>query len=329
MNSENYLKTYQPNVYKTLEHALKDGNIAHAYLLSGEAGIPLLSMAKFLAKSIICDNPTPFACEQCLTCARVDYGNYQDIVILDGASASLKKDEINQVITSFSYTAKEAKGVLIYIIHLVENMTNEAINALLRFLEEPVDDVYAILTTENEERVLPTIISRTQLLRFKLIDRKKVINEANELGVYEEDAELLSYFYNNAYEIKEHTNDEKYLSLKELFRNYLEEMNKGRGEVVYFTQTILSNKLRAKEDVRMFLDLFIDFFKNMQEAKYTNDYIFQSFKSIIDALNQKLDHMEETLDLLFTLRQNIEMNVNIPLLFDKLTYSVTKGMKKL
>ena len=106
-------------------------------------------------------------------------------------------------------------------------------------------------------------------------------------------------------------------------------MNKGRGEVVYFTQTILSSRLRAKEDARMFLDLFIDFFKNMQEAKYTNDYIFQSFKSIIDALNQKLDHMEETLDLLFTLRQNIEMNVNIPLLFDKLTYSVTKGMKKL
>lgn len=328
MNTELYLRNYQPYIYKTLSHALTSHALSHAYLLSGEAGIPLFNVAKFLAKSILCDNPSPFACEKCWTCLRVDEGNYQDLIILDGSNKSVKKDDVAHVVSAFSYTAKESKGILIYVVHLVENMTVEAINALLRFLEEPVDNVYAILTTKNEERVLPTIISRTQVLRFKLIERNKVIADALNEGVNEEDAELLSYFYNDASEIKEFKETDRYDLLKSLFKQYLKEMIKGRGEAVYFAQTSLANNIRNKEDVRFFLDLMIEFFHNLNEAKFSNTYVLLSFKSIIDALNNKLDHISESLLLLFELRKNVELNVNVPLLFDKMTYEITKGMKK-
>ncbi len=328
MNTELYLRNYQPYIYKTLSHALSSRALSHAYLLSGEAGIPLLPVAKFFAKSIICDNPSPFACEKCWTCLRVDEGNYQDLIILDGANKSVKKEDVSRIVNSFSYTAKESKGALIYVVHLVENMTVEAINALLRFLEEPVDNVYAILTTENEERVLPTIISRTQVLRFKLIEGRKVIEDAMHEGISEEDAQLLSYFYNDANEINAFKETDRYDLLKSLFKQYLKEMIRGRGEAVYFAQTSLTTNIKNKEDVRFFLDLMIEFFHNLNEAKFSNSYVLSSFKSIIDALNDKLDHISESLLLLFELRKNVELNVNVPLLFDKMTYEITKGMKK-
>ena len=77
-------------------------------------------------------------------------------------------------------------------------MTSEAVNALLKFLEEPGKEIYAFLTTENEIKVLPTIISRTQKLLLRPINQENVINEAIEKGIAEDDAQLLSFFYTDA-----------------------------------------------------------------------------------------------------------------------------------
>ena len=69
-------------------------------------------------------------------------------------------------------------------------MTIEAINSILKFLEEPGQQIYAFLTTNNENSILPTIISRCQVLRLKLIDMNIVIKDAMDFGVEKKDAEL-------------------------------------------------------------------------------------------------------------------------------------------
>ena len=169
-----YLKERQLTVYQTFFNALNTSHLSHAYLLVGEQGTPLLESAIFLAKSLVCDNPNPLACEECLTCLRIDEGNYADIIIIDGALKSIKKDDIHAIEERFETSAVEDKGKMIYIINHVENMTNEAINSLLKFLEEPSENIYAFLTCENEARVLPTIISRSQTLHFKSVDKKEI-----------------------------------------------------------------------------------------------------------------------------------------------------------
>lgn len=148
-----YLEEKQPLVWKTFSHALTTHRLAHAYLLSGEAGAPLKETALFLAKSILCDHPTPMADETCLTCTRIDHRTYSDFIFLDGEADSIKKDDVQEVLGDFSKTPLESKGIMVYIIHLVENMTVEAVNSLLKFLEEPSKNTYAILTTENEARL--------------------------------------------------------------------------------------------------------------------------------------------------------------------------------
>ena len=203
MQVEKYLKEYQPVVYQTFLNAFEKDQLSHAYLITGSNGAPLLDVAMFFAKSLLCDNPSPLACDNCITCLRVDDGNYPDFFVYDGSKASIKKDDVDRIESSFEMEAFESKGIRVYILHLIETMTRQAINSILKFLEEPGEKVYAFLTTNNENLILPTIISRCQLLRLKMIDRDIVVKNATELGVDIKDTELLSYFYNDGELIKE------------------------------------------------------------------------------------------------------------------------------
>ena len=119
MQVEKYLKEYQPVIYKTFLNSLQNEKLSHAYLLCGNPGTPLLEVAKFLAKSILCDNPSPLACDNCITCMRVDDGNYPDFIVYDGSKSTIKKDEVSYVETQFEKTAFETKGIMIYILHLI------------------------------------------------------------------------------------------------------------------------------------------------------------------------------------------------------------------
>ena len=138
-----YLEKYQPVIYKTFINAKNENKLSHAYLLSGSIGMPLKETALFLAKSLLCDDPQPLACEKCITCLRVDEGNYPDVIIFDGTEGRIKKDDVQKIIGSFDKSALEDKGIMIYVIHLVENMTSVAVNALLKFLEEPGRNIFA------------------------------------------------------------------------------------------------------------------------------------------------------------------------------------------
>ena len=202
MQIETYLEKYQPAIYKTFVNALSRDKLSHAYLLSGAPGMPLKDIAMYLAKSILCDDRHPLACNNCITCMRIDEGNYADILVFGDDGNKIKKGDVDRIISNFDKTALEDKGIMIYILNGVETMTNSAVNALLKFLEEPGKNIYAFLTTENESKVLPTILSRTQVLKLRPINQQTVINEAINDGVMEDDAQILSGFYNDTETIK-------------------------------------------------------------------------------------------------------------------------------
>ena len=248
MQVAKYLQTKQPIIYRTFVRALQNNHLSHAYLISGNPGTPLFEVAKFLAKSILCDDPDPLACNNCITCLRIDDNNYPDFIILNGEKGNIKKEQVINIESQFEKTAFESKGKMIYIIHLVENMGVEAINSILKFLEEPESEIYAFLTTNNENNVLPTIISRCQLLRLKPVDRKEVIEGAIELNVPKEDAELLSYFYNDfelIYDVlqdKDEKND--YEDAKGAFIEFLEALQKDDKKDAKKEELNIINNLR-------------------------------------------------------------------------------------
>ena len=333
MQVAKYLETKQPIIYRTFVRSLQNKHLSHAYLLSGSPGTPLLDVAKYLAKSILCDDPDPLACNNCITCMRVDDNNYPDFIVLNGAKKSIQKEEVQDIETQFEKTAFETKGIMIYILHLVENMSVQAINSILKFLEEPESNIYAFLTTNNENNVLPTIISRCQLLRLKLVDRKEVINDAIDLNVPKDDAELLSYFYNDGELIYDILNDkdekENFEDAKKAFTEFLEALQKeDKREAIYFAQTSIIPLVKTKESARFFLDMLVEAFEDIFNIQHGKAPMLESYDTILRTLSEKLTHVDESLIEILKDRNLINLNVNTSLLMDHLVFSIIKEDEK-
>ena len=329
MQIEKYLKNNQPVVYQTFVNSLNKKTLSHAYLLVGNTGTPLFDVAKFLAKSILCDHPSPLACENCITCLRIESDNYPDIITLDGAKATIKKEDVLNIESKFEKTAFESKGIMIYIINLVENMTIDAVNSILKFLEEPESEIYAFLTTNNENNVLPTILSRCQILHLKNVDRKQVINDAVDMGVDKKDAELLSYFYNDAELIFDllHDEDEKdyYETSKKAFEGLLETLQSGeKRDALYYESKEISSLVKSKESMRFFIDFLTEAFEDLLNITCNREITLESYATIFNDLAGKLPHINESLVEILKQRNLVNSNVNISLQLDHLILYITK-----
>ena len=327
MQVENYLRKYQPIVYQTFKNSLESGHLSHAYLISGDKGTPLLEVAIFLGKSLICDSPTPFACDNCFTCSNVDNGNFPDFFIFDGEKETIKKGAVASIEAQSEKSAFTSKGTRIYVMHLIENMTIEAVNSLLKFLEEPGKKIYAFLTTNNKTGILPTIISRCQSLVLKTVDRQEIINEAIDLGVEQEDAEFLSYFYNNAELIKDTLKSketrEQYTNAKEAVSDFFETLKDDNAKkAIYSSQTKIIPLIKNKETARYFLDLMNEIYEDLLKIKYGNEPLLKSYDKILMPLADKVPHIEESLIEILKCRNIINTNVNIPLLMDRVILSL-------
>ena len=327
MQIKEYLEKYQPTIYKTFVNALKNEKLSHAYLISGNPGMPLKETALFLAKSILCDSPNPLACDSCITCTRIDEGNYPDVMVFDGEKDRIKKGDIEKIITNFDKTALESKGIMIYVLHLVETMTPIAVNSLLKFLEEPGKNIFAFLTTENEAKVLPTIISRTQVFRLKAINVKKIINDAVSAGVFQEDAELLSIFYNDPESIKNNIEEENFVIAKQALNDQLNAMLMSRDDAIFTCQRLVEPKMKSGIVTRMYLKLLSQVFQDLNNLQVNGEIIFTCYANIYEGLLEKLKNLDKSLLVIMSSMKKLELNVNTSLLLDHIIFEITKGAK--
>jgi DNA polymerase-3 subunit delta' len=154
-----------------LQTALASNKIAHAYLFAGPSGSGRREMAYVFAQALFCELDGNDACGKCLECRKVLHGNHPDLHVIAPDGATVKIDQIRTLQRDLSYRSAHA-GYKVYIIEGAETMTVQAGNSLLKFLEEPPSPVVAILLAPSAQAVLPTILSRTQLIAFVPGDRE-------------------------------------------------------------------------------------------------------------------------------------------------------------
>ena len=163
----------QEVVTKTLSNAIKFNKIVHAYLFCGPRGTGKTSTARILAKSLNCESGiTTEPCGKCTNCESITIGNSLDVIEIDAASHR-KVEDAEDLINRVNLGTYGSR-YKIYIIDEVHMLTDHAFNALLKTLEEPPKNVIFILATTEENKVIPTIISRCQKLDFKTIDRNNL-----------------------------------------------------------------------------------------------------------------------------------------------------------
>ncbi|MDL2276034.1 DNA polymerase III subunit gamma/tau [Breznakia sp. OttesenSCG-928-G09] len=162
----------QKHIIKTLENAVNNNKIAHAYLFCGPRGTGKTSTAKIFAKAVNCQGEVK-PCGMCESCKSVNEGTHPDIIEIDAASNN-GVEEVRNLIDKVKYAPIKGK-YKVYIIDEVHMMSQGAYNALLKTIEEPPAHVIFIFATTEPYKVLPTIISRCQRFDFAKISPKEII----------------------------------------------------------------------------------------------------------------------------------------------------------
>ena len=255
---KDYLKENQPLFYRIIENEFNLKKIPHAFLLVGNnTDQPL----QFLTMSLICNET--LACEQCIDCKKVLNHQYADIIEIDGEEESIKKKHIENIQETFKKSSLEGKAK-VYILKNVEKTTKEAMNALLKILEEPTEGIYAIFTTKNINRILPTIISRCQVIELKP-DNKEVLKEKLIAKGYEEEkASVLSYIIKDEDDLEKLKID---YSLKEKMMKDIQKINQQleKDEDTYQRYLDLYNLASGKNNARVSIERYVlaTYFENM------------------------------------------------------------------
>jgi DNA polymerase-3 subunit gamma/tau len=183
----------QEHVTKTLQNALLQEKISHAYLFSGPRGTGKTSAAKILAKAVNCERaPIQEPCNECPACRGITDGSISDVIEIDAASNN-GVDEIRDIRDKVKYAPSSVK-YKVYIIDEVHMLSIGAFNALLKTLEEPPRHVIFILATTEPHKIPLTILSRCQRFDFKRISAAAIVNRmkliVDETGVEVEDKAL-------------------------------------------------------------------------------------------------------------------------------------------
>jgi DNA polymerase-3 subunit gamma/tau len=176
----------QSHITTTLRNAIKNQQLAHAFLFCGPRGVGKTTCARILAKTINCEQPTKDgeACDKCQSCTSFNDGASMNYFELDAASNN-SVDNIRDLVDQVRFVPQTGK-YKVYVIDEVHMLSSSAFNAFLKTLEEPPPYAIFILATTEKHKILPTILSRCQIFDFKRITTNDTVQHLEEICEKEE-----------------------------------------------------------------------------------------------------------------------------------------------
>lgn len=286
-------KDKQKMAYNIMMNEIKNHKLSHAYLIDENGSNGALAFIKEFIKEILYEENKDVLDEFELMnlYKRIDDGNYPEIKIIEPDGQYIKKGQVIALQQEFSRKSIEGSR-RIYIIRDCDKMKAEAANSMLKFLEEPDNNIVAIMTTNNYNSVLKTIISRCQII--KLVGNNDNIDDS----VYKEMA--LDFIYN--------------LEMSGL-------------DTVLKIGDIFSDKgfLKDREKVSMLLDKMIDLYYYI--LKLTSGINLDDSLNWVDKLKtisdkNKQEEIISKIDYLIQVKERVKYNVNINLLIDALIVNI-------
>lgn len=302
----------QPIAVSILKKAINENKISHAYLIDTNNYEGSYDLVMTFVKSILCPNNhlTLDDSKKCDICKRIDDGNYMELKIIEPDGTWIKKEQLQNLQDDFSKKGIEGSK-RIYIIKESDKMNTQAANSILKFLEEPSDNIIAILMTNNVSKLLDTIVSRCQLIRLHGNDKEK-------MTTIEKFANLVT---SNTSDIDNFLQDEKNVEFIRNVMNFIKEYENRKVSTIVNIKKIWHNYFNNKSSVDMAVDLLINFYYDVlltlvgKSVLFYDDYVddvkyVSGFNTVSTTLHK--------LEVLMAAKNDLKYNLNLNLFIDKL-----------
>ena len=314
----------QEKAISFLIKSLKENKILSSYLFIGSEGIGKKLTAIEIAKSINCINLNNNfeACDKCITCRKIDKQSHPDLKIIQPIKDSVTIGQIREMCREINLKPFESNKS-IYIVDQAEDMTIEASNCLLKTIEEPPDYAVIILICKNLNSVLPTIISRCQIINFNLVASLKIKELLlRKIKIEEDKNELISRLaqgsIGRAFKL---ITDKEYFTKREELLSYLIKISPGKYDYNFFNsiEKILKDLNQMDELLEIILLWYRDIlvFKEIGLKEYlVNCDKLDILRDKSKIYSQKM--LIDILDYIEQIREFMDRNINKRLISERL-----------
>ncbi|HFU4460466.1 TPA: DNA polymerase III subunit delta' [Streptococcus suis] len=258
------LKALQPIVFQRFLTILEQNRLAHAYLFSGD--FASYDMAIFLSQSLFCQEKVGvLPCQNCRTCRLIEAGEFSDVTLLAPQGNIIKTETVRELVKNFSQSGFESSKQ-VFIIRDAEKMHANAANSLLKVIEEPQSDIHIFLLTNQEEAVLPTIKSRTQMMAFpkNLPALERMLEEK---GLLKTEASLLARLVSSQDEARKLAETKSFLDLIGQSKKFIDLLLINPNQAYLQVGTLVSLAVEKAEQGRLFDLLSLLLAEKMTEEK--------------------------------------------------------------
>ena len=303
----------QPIIYRILKNAIIKDECSHAYLFETGNYSKSSEFIKAFVKALICPNHHMTASSDCRYCHLVETDNFPEIKVINPDGFWIKKDAL--IALQEEFNKKPIMGDRkVYIINGADKLNKQSANSILKFIEEPDNNITALLVTDNLYSVMPTIRSRCQILSFQNV--KQTFPEQ-----FQTTDKITSLLYRDS----EADNTEKINKAIE-FVNYYE---KNHLNTILYMNKLWHDYQKNKEDCDKAFEIMILYHKDILSAKLHRK--ISIFTDEVEQLNKianqnTIENICTKINIIMELKQNIKYNANLNLLMDKLVIKLEGGI---
>ncbi len=320
----------QDQAKKFLTTSFNRGKTSHAYLFRGPAGVGKKTCAHAFACLINCHAPVDDdACGNCISCKKYSSGNHPDLLIVEPEGAGIKIDQIRKLKKALTFPPFEARFRVVLLEDIHQTMRRkEVANSLLKTLEEPPEDTIFILTGDEAGGILPTILSRCQIIPFYSLPYNLVTQTLIDDGIDEQIAATLTGISEGSLgRARSLFKDELLVLRTEIIEN-MQQCSAGQPSGVDTVFRLAEKAASAKENTDELLDLLTLWFRDLMLVKNglpEKIINFDLSHLMADFCNRwSFDELTEKIDLIGNAHRQLLRNCNRSLVFEVLFFELIR-----